>query len=190
MWVGGGTTAQRSELASPGSGRCGIYSIVNLVTQCLYVGSSINIPKRLASHKSYLRRGKHGNSHLQRSYNKHGIDAFQFRALEFCSPEVLLDREQHYFDILKPQFNQTLDAFRCNWGRVNTHETRQRVSAAIVKHGKVVAPNGISWHSWILEQLTAGRTRPEIVTDIVALRGVTREYARVTVKNSARYIQC
>ena len=46
-----------------------------------YVGSSIDIPARLVTHRGELKRGKHSNPILQRAWSKHGEAAFSFDTL-------------------------------------------------------------------------------------------------------------
>ena len=36
---------------------------------------------------------------------KHGYAEFRLEILEYCSGEILLKREQHYFDKCKPEYN-------------------------------------------------------------------------------------
>lgn len=77
----------------------GIYRILNTVTGHAYIGSSGNIPERLARHRRELRTGTHCNPRLQRAWRKYGPDAFDFEAV--CSvPETddLLEIEQQYID--------------------------------------------------------------------------------------------
>lgn len=89
----------------------GIYCIRNHVNGKRYVGQSINIKSRFADHKCDLRHGRHPNSHLQRSWDKHGEAAFQFSVLELTTPEQLSEREGYFcqeFQSYLPQhgFNQ------------------------------------------------------------------------------------
>ncbi|MDO8734059.1 MAG: NUMOD3 domain-containing DNA-binding protein, partial [Elusimicrobiota bacterium] len=65
-----------------------------------YIGSSNNIPKRLAHHRRILSRNLHFNIHLQRAWNKYGSENFMFVIQETCSQNILIDREQHYIDYL------------------------------------------------------------------------------------------
>ena len=63
--------------------RGGIYRIKNLETGMIYVGqTSTTFAKRWGKHRRDLSAGCHHNTHLQRSYDKHGKDAFEFKALE------------------------------------------------------------------------------------------------------------
>jgi group I intron endonuclease len=64
---------------------CGIYRIVNTVTNECYVGQSQRIKKRIREHFRLLRLKKHPNPRLQNSYNKYGPDSF------FAEAEVIVD---------------------------------------------------------------------------------------------------
>jgi len=79
----------------------GVYKIVCLINNKLYIGSSYNIKNRISIHKYKLRANKHENIHLQRAWNKYGEDNFKFEEMEECSIEVLRTREQYWIDSLK-----------------------------------------------------------------------------------------
>lgn len=81
--------------------KTGVYTITNLRNNKIYVGSSaVNIYNRLTSHKKCLKGNYHGNDHLQKSFNKYGLDAFEFEVLELCEPELCLYIEQFWINIL------------------------------------------------------------------------------------------
>jgi group I intron endonuclease len=88
----------------------GIYEIVNLVNGKKYVGRSIKLDKRKARHFRELRENRHGlrnkngilkgeRDHLQRAFNKYGEEAFEWRILEYCEKEYIVEREQYYIDL-------------------------------------------------------------------------------------------
>lgn len=77
---------------------CGVYKITNNTSGKYYIGSSVNIQNRWNSHKSDLRKQKHGNDKLQKSFNKHVEEVFSFEILEICSPEEVRVIEQRYLD--------------------------------------------------------------------------------------------
>lgn len=83
----------------------GIYKILNWVNGKAYVGSATYLRKRLSDHKCSLQKDKHDNPYLQRAWNKYGEINFQFLILEYCSVDKLIEREQFYFDTLKPEYN-------------------------------------------------------------------------------------
>lgn len=76
----------------------GIYLIRNLLDGKVYIGSSVNIRKRWQSHHQLLCKNKHHSSHLQRAWNRDGSDYFIFQVIELCSPDVLVEREQFWFN--------------------------------------------------------------------------------------------
>jgi group I intron endonuclease len=78
----------------------GVYRITNKNTNCFYVGSAINISVRWKKHLAELKAGVHHNPQLQRSFNKHGPEAFKFEVLEECAKGDLLGREQWWIDSL------------------------------------------------------------------------------------------
>jgi group I intron endonuclease len=79
---------------------CGIYKIVNTVTNKVYVGSSKEVEKRIKSHFSMLKKKKHHSVPLQNSYNKHGVDCFTHEVIEECAVDTLFLREQYWIDSL------------------------------------------------------------------------------------------
>ncbi len=83
--------------------KAGIYEILNTINGKVYVGSSADIYKRWSGHECDLKRGIHGNPHLQASYNKYGVGAFEYFMIEYCCPikEMLLEKEQFWMDALK-----------------------------------------------------------------------------------------
>ena len=98
----------------------GIYSITNLTNNKTYYGSSEWCEHRISVHKSHLKKNKHGNHHLQRSWNKHGGENFRFEIIEEIPPDKLYEVEQCYLDLTKqiPEwfYNVSVDAKNPNRG--------------------------------------------------------------------------
>lgn len=76
----------------------GIYQIINLVTMVRYIGQAANIAKRRQQHFKALEIGKHHCNYLQRAFDKHGADCFEFAIIELCSSKIATDREQFWMD--------------------------------------------------------------------------------------------
>lgn len=87
--------------------KSGIYCILNVITQKVYVGSSKNIYHRVARHKSEFIYNRHPNLLLQNSVNKHGLDKFICFTIEYCEENLLLIKEQFWLDILNAEYNIT-----------------------------------------------------------------------------------
>lgn len=114
----------------------GVYKIRNKVNGKYYIGSSDNIlgtSGRWMEHINRLKSNKHDNSYLQRSWNKHGAQTFEFSILEEVPKNTLLEIEQRYLDLAK------MDGKRCYnlsflasgggfTGRRHSEESKQKTS--------------------------------------------------------------
>jgi len=76
----------------------GIYAIINVLSQKLYIGSSNDMYKRFKQHKRALIKNKHNNYKLQRAWNKYGSEVFEFQILETVSENLLLNREDYWLN--------------------------------------------------------------------------------------------
>lgn len=56
----------------------GVYQIYNPINNKRYIGSSINVERRLKEHLRNLKKNTHCNVHLQSAYNKYK-DVLQFQ---------------------------------------------------------------------------------------------------------------
>ena len=124
-----------------------IYAIINVVNEKHYVGQASDKLKRFREHKKTLRGNYHCNVLLQRAFNKYGEDKFIFVVLEnLLSCDQLNAREQHWIDLLKPEYNLAPVAgsllgykhseearenmSEAHKGRKHSAETRAKMSAA------------------------------------------------------------
>lgn len=80
--------------------QCGVYAIRCIPLQRVYVGSSLSLSRRLASHRNALRRGDHFNKALQSAWNEHGESAFEFVCLETTSSNERHTRETYWIEQL------------------------------------------------------------------------------------------
>lgn len=105
--------------------RQGIYIILNIVNLKVYVGSTTQWKVRRRQHINALKRGKHKTIHLQRSFNKHGKDAFTYFMVERVpsgatdqeTDELLRLREKYWIDEMDSAnrmygYNLQIDPFR------------------------------------------------------------------------------
>ena len=105
----------------------GIYKIVNIINGKFYIGSTQNLYQRFHVHNSMLKKGSHQNIHLQRSFNKHGKDAFIFEVIMKCPVEYTIKLEQWFIDNLKPSYN-ILPIAGTTRGRITTEEAKEKQS--------------------------------------------------------------
>lgn len=121
--------------ASLGSG---IYELVNQNNGKIYIGSSIDLARRFAKHRSQLDRGVHHSRILQNAWNKYGGHAFTFRPLLICAPNMLLFFEQRCIDAYKPAYNVSPTA--ASLLGVKYSEARRMRHAAGMRNRKPPAP--------------------------------------------------
>lgn len=108
--------------------KSGIYKIINLINNKIYIGSAVNFRERKNIHLYHLRNNKHHSQYLQKSFNKHGEENFVFEVLEFVeNKENLIEREQFYIDTLKPHYNICPKA-GSHLGRRNSEEVKRKMS--------------------------------------------------------------
>lgn len=84
---------------------CGVYLIECEANDARYVGSSIDIARRLRAHVCLLRRGCNGSTKLQAAWGKYGEATFRFSILSFADRADLVATEQMFIDKLKPSLN-------------------------------------------------------------------------------------
>lgn len=104
----------------------GIYALVNKTNGNMYIGSSVDVRNRFASHLRELRRQTHCNCRLQNAYNKYGETAFEKRILKSNLDKSLLkETEQWYLDNYRPEYNLEPAAFGAG---PKSEETKRKIS--------------------------------------------------------------
>src|SRR5690349_12587609 len=78
----------------------GIYTITCKVNSKIYIGRSRNIKNRKLFHFQHLRENNHHNEYLQRAWNKHGEENFEFEVLEECEEQFLASQENYWCNLL------------------------------------------------------------------------------------------
>jgi len=126
----------------------GIYSIVNIVNNKVYIGYTNNFRKRKNCHWSELKKGTHKNTHLLGAWNKYGEKSFKFERIEICEIEKLKEREHYWAKIYnahdrscgynieltsnnknEKRTKETIDKIsEANKGRKHSDESRKRMS--------------------------------------------------------------
>lgn len=101
----------------------GIYQILNTVNNKSYIGSSVQIETRLAKHIRQLNRGKHENSYLQRSFDKYGVEAFQFKPIIECELSSL----QFYEDLIIKNYRSNTSDFGFNLREVSSSNAGMKI---------------------------------------------------------------
>lgn len=92
---------------------------------------------------------------IYKSLLKNGYSNFSLEILEYCAPEKCIKREQHYLNLLKPEYN-ILNTAGSLLGFKHSNETKAKIFAYL----KTLYAN-LKFKAKRLEQLKRLRSNPE-----------------------------
>jgi len=121
---------QKDSILKENMGRAGIYRWTNKLNGKSYIGSSVNLSNRL---KQYYGKRLLKCKYISLIYQallKYGHSNFTLEILEYCKSTVdVIQREQYYIDLFKPQYN-ILQTAGSPLGRKHSEEAIQKIAAS------------------------------------------------------------
>ena len=128
------TEAEKKQILKENQNKSGIYMFTNKKNGKKYVGSAVDLYKRLSfyfSIKALKNELKNSQSYIYNALLKDGYENFSLEILEYCSIEKLLKREKHFIDFVSPEYNIILDpTLPPMSGRKHSDETKIIMSDA------------------------------------------------------------
>lgn len=118
---------QKLELLKESRGKTAVYMWTNTLNGKRYVGSSNNLKRRLLKYFNVALISQDLSMVIYRALLKYGYSKFSFTILEYCDSDVLLEREQHYIDTLKPEYNVCSTA-GSTLGKLHAEESKLKIS--------------------------------------------------------------
>lgn len=110
----------------------GVYKISNIINNKIYIGSAVDFERRKKQHFRQLFNNEHFNYHLQRAFNKYGVDNFIFEIIEECEEDQCVIKEQFYIDKLNatnPEFGYNISPTAGSvLGVKRSDETKRKLS--------------------------------------------------------------
>jgi group I intron endonuclease len=103
----------RLQILSENKGKAGIYLWTHKETNKMYVGSAVDLSRRLKDYYSSLKLKK-WNNYISRALISYTHSAFSLSILEYIDisnldskniRELIFSREQHFFNLLSPVYN-------------------------------------------------------------------------------------
>jgi len=97
---------QKEAILNDNKEKSGVYCWTKIESGKMYVGSSVDLYRRFIQYyniKYITRTAK--SSLICRALLKHGYSKFKLEILEYCKSSDVINREQHYIDLLKPEYN-------------------------------------------------------------------------------------
>lgn len=134
----------KDKISSDNKGKSGIYCFKNKINGSIYVGSSVDLVKRLKYYFSvnYLRNATlRSKSKIYSSLLKNGYGNFILEILEHCDPDQCIEREDYYINTLKPDYNICPKA-GSSLGRITSEDTKMKLST-IAKNRKHIPVPGL-----------------------------------------------
>ena len=117
----------KSKILTENKKKSGIYRWVNNLNGKTYIGSSVNLAKRLTYYFNYTHiSGKDKNMLIHKALIKYGYSNFTLEILEYVDPAQLIAREQSYFEKLKPEYN-ILQIAGSSWGFKHSEATKAKL---------------------------------------------------------------
>lgn len=150
-------------------GKSGIYRWINIETGESYVGSSANLSKRFNQYFNYSHiANTKRNMRIDRALLKYGYSKFKLEILEYCKISNLIEREQYYLDLLKPEYNILLKA-GSSLGFKHTEKTKllmkTKTPEHLVKLKKNIAKlNASPFPADVRAKITAGMVKFNVLT--------------------------
>lgn len=168
------------------STKSGIYKILNTVNGKFYVGSAVSLERRKQEHFTSLRKGKHSNVLLQRSFNKYGEGSFEFIIVKVVDEIAkLVAWEQVYLDWWEPEFNICKEAGN-TLGTVRDEKTKKKLSEFHKK--RLSTPEARRVMS---EQVKKSHARPEVLQKmrVIAKARFSKPEERQRLSEMAKRVQ-
>jgi hypothetical protein len=117
-------------------GKKGIYKILNTINNKCYIGSSIDLYNRGSTYKCLMKKGQLHNKHLQASFNKYGLENFQFIVLKICTSKITIKQlhnlEQKFINNINPEYNKR-KIVDTNHLLTHSQETKNKISSSLKK---------------------------------------------------------
>lgn len=113
---------QKESILKENRNKSGVYKWINNVNGNSYVGSSVNLSKRLSEYLNVNYLLRRDNMTINKALLKYGYSDFSLLILEYCEPDVCIEREQYYIDLYKPEYN-ILKLAGSRLGYTHTEET-------------------------------------------------------------------
>jgi len=95
--------------------KSGVYMLINKINKEIYIGSSLNLTRRMANYYYYTNSDRNSKLVIIRAMKKYGLDNFSLGILEFCQqdPKVCLSLEQKWLDYYKPAYGVSTPLHSC-----------------------------------------------------------------------------
>lgn len=126
--------SKKKQILSENIGKTGIYRWTHLESNKSYVGSSVNLGRRLRNYlnTTFISHSTRSSMIINKALLKYGYSKFKLEILEYCTIKDLAKREQYYIDRFSPEYNVLKIAYS-SIGYKHTNESLEKVRMNLVK---------------------------------------------------------
>ena len=119
----------KQQIKQDQKGKTGVYCLVNLINNHIYIGSSVNLAVRMSNYlnTTYLKNRKNNNMPIIQALLKYGQENFAVLIVEYVDIENLSVRETFYITNLLPYYNVLKQGYS-SLGYKHTEATKQMLS--------------------------------------------------------------
>ena len=128
----------KSKIIQENKQKSGVYRWTHNINGKTYVGSSVNLSNRFYywfNSKAMVHNIK--ISIIARAILKYGLSSFKLEVLEYCDKSHVLEREQYYINLLKPEYN-ILKIAGSKLGSKHSEETKEKISLSLIGNKRSV----------------------------------------------------
>lgn len=133
------TNLSKKEILNENKNKSGIYRWKNNLNGKTYVGSAINLSKRINSYYNIVKSHKKLRP-IELALSKYGFENFTLEILEYCEKENVMVREQFFIDLLIPEYNILKHAYSLlgfKHSELTISKLKQKVVSA--EHKKILS---------------------------------------------------
>jgi len=170
---------------SENRGKSGVYRWINKINGKSYIGSSVNLGKRLGNYYN-LNTISTGDMLIYKALIKYGYSNFSLEILEYCDRSDTLSREQYYLDLCEPEYN-ILKIAGSNLGYIHSENTLAKMRESrlnLTEEQKAKLREHLEKHNASVEQREKSRQR---LIDYNKSKGVTIEILDATTNKISSY---
>lgn len=175
----------KSRAVTENKGRSGVYRWTNKVNGKTYIGSSVNLGKRLTNYYN-LNYISTSDMLISKALVKYGYSNFTLDILEYCNYSDTLLREQYYLDLCKPEYN-LLKIAGSNLGYIHTENTLAKMRESRLnwtEEQKAKITNHLKNHNSSTDQREKSRQR---MIDLNKSKGILIEILDTTTNKVSSY---
>lgn len=159
-------------------GKAGVYRWINNINGKCYVGSSVDLSKRLYRYYSLAHIIAQSEfSLICKALVKYGYSTFSFEILEFCDRKDVLVREQYYIDLLEPEYN-ILKKAGSHLGYKHTDEAKAKMRGPrnySAEHLAKIKEHITNYNAKRAVAIEVLDTEKDILTEYASIRLTARE---------------